>query len=223
MLWCMQELRDLEGFHEARRGAGFLCQFAGADLRRPLGIFSNLPELQRDLRLGWPTFSQARSCSSTQALPKTCPCKTAHLPVVGIFSDCTPLEDAADEFGFGREVTLSPNSNLPKKDKKIKIIIINDKNKRIGPLPGRRGEQTQTPNKLPIWERWWGREGGNYLPKPKPKPLPLYFFFFPFFHFFVFSSQPIFHFFSFFKFYFFCFHFLCFVNIVVMLVDRAHS
>ena len=36
--------------YEARRGAGFLCQLAGADLKRPLGIFSNSPELQRDLR-----------------------------------------------------------------------------------------------------------------------------------------------------------------------------
>ena len=39
-LWCMQELRYLEGLHEARRGAGFLCQLAGTDAKRPLGIFS---------------------------------------------------------------------------------------------------------------------------------------------------------------------------------------
>ena len=58
-------------------------------------------------------------------------------------------EDAADEFGFGREggrgreTPLHPNSNPQKKDK--------TKKKRIGPWPGRgrgrEGErQTQTPN-----------------------------------------------------------------------------
>ena len=50
-LWCTRELRDLEGLHEARRGAGFLCQLAGADVKRPLGIFSNLPDLQQVLRV----------------------------------------------------------------------------------------------------------------------------------------------------------------------------
>ena len=87
-LWCMQGLRDLEGFREARRGAGFLCQLAGADLKRPLGIVSNLPELQRDLRLGWPTFSQDKELVMyTGPLSKTCPCKIAHLPMVGISSN----------------------------------------------------------------------------------------------------------------------------------------
>ena len=85
----MQELRDLEGFLEARRGAGFSRELDGADFKRPLGIFSILPELQRDLRLGCPTFSQDKELLMyTGPLSKTCPCKTAHLPKVGISSDC---------------------------------------------------------------------------------------------------------------------------------------
>ena len=86
-LWCMQELRDLEGLHEARRGAGFLCQLAGADLKRPLGIFSNLPALQRGLRLGWPHFSHDKGLLVYSGpLPRTCPCKSAHPRMLGISS-----------------------------------------------------------------------------------------------------------------------------------------
>ena len=59
-LWCMQEIRDLDGLHEARRGAGFLCQLAGVERRRPLGILCNLPALQQELYLGWPAFSQVQ-------------------------------------------------------------------------------------------------------------------------------------------------------------------
>ena len=87
-LWCIQELRDLEGLHEARRCARFLCQLAGADHRRPLGIFSNLPALQQDLQSGWPVFSQNKeSLAHEGPLPKTCPCEFAHLPMVGVSTD----------------------------------------------------------------------------------------------------------------------------------------
>ena len=84
-LWCMQEIRDLEGLHEARRGAGFLCQLAGADQRRPLGILCNLPALYQDLLLGWPVFSQVQEYAGP--LPKACPCKIPHSPMVGVSAD----------------------------------------------------------------------------------------------------------------------------------------
>ena len=44
-LWCMQELRDLKGLHDVSRDAAFLCQLAGTDQKRPLGVFSNLLHL----------------------------------------------------------------------------------------------------------------------------------------------------------------------------------
>ena len=87
-LWCMQEIRDLEGLHEARRGAGFLCQLAGADQRRPLGILCNLPALHKNLILGWPAFSQVQEfLEYTGPLPKVCPCKVPHIPMVGVTVD----------------------------------------------------------------------------------------------------------------------------------------
>ena len=55
--WDMEELRSLEGVNEAVRGAAFLCRFAAADQKHPVGIMTNLHSLQEDLYLGWPDLS----------------------------------------------------------------------------------------------------------------------------------------------------------------------
>ena len=113
-LWCMQELRDLEGLHEARRGAGFLCQLAGADQKRPLGIFSNLPSLQQDLQPGWPVFSQNKELLVYKGpLPKTCSCKSAHLPMIGVTADQKFCSSDGLQLGvfFWRRVFSAVKSN----------------------------------------------------------------------------------------------------------------
>ena len=87
--------------HEARHRARFLCQLAGADQKQPLGVFSNLPGLQRDLLVGWPTFSRVKELLVyTGPLPKTCPCKTAHPPMVGV-SDHSSITSANVLLGTG--------------------------------------------------------------------------------------------------------------------------
>ena len=111
----MQELQDLEGFHEARRGAGFLCQLAGADQRRLLGIFSNLPSLQQDLQPGWPVFSQNKELLVYKGpLPKACSCKSAHLLMIGVTADqkfCSSDGLQPGVFFFWRRVFSAVKSN----------------------------------------------------------------------------------------------------------------
>ena len=79
-LWMMQELQMLEGFCDARRGAGFSCQLGNADHRHPLAILSNLASCCDALHMWWPKFQHVvkNECSFLEyqgPLPNTCPCK----------------------------------------------------------------------------------------------------------------------------------------------------
>ena len=55
-VWQLREFQVLECDHDARRGAGFLCQLAHAEQKRPLGILTILAALHADLCMGWPKF-----------------------------------------------------------------------------------------------------------------------------------------------------------------------
>ena len=55
-VWQLREFQVLECDHDARRGAGFLCQLAHAEQKRPLGILTTLEALHSDLCMGWPKF-----------------------------------------------------------------------------------------------------------------------------------------------------------------------
>ena len=73
-VWQLREFQVLECDHDARRGAGFLCQLAHAEQKRPLGILTTLAALQSDLRYVGP-------------LPQDCGCLAQHSPMVGCNTD----------------------------------------------------------------------------------------------------------------------------------------
>ena len=81
-IWSCQVFQELENLHVARRCAAFgslcggiLCQLASVDVRRPLGILSNIPGLLALLHMAWPSFSEHSSVlEHTGPLPKSCHC-----------------------------------------------------------------------------------------------------------------------------------------------------
>ena len=54
--WDLSEFRCHQGVNDAARGATFLCRFAAADQKHPVGILTNPRSLQEDLFTGWPIF-----------------------------------------------------------------------------------------------------------------------------------------------------------------------
>ena len=81
----MEELRSLEGVNEAVRGAAFLCRFASAEQKHPVGIVTNLPSLHGDLYLGWPQLHSTGDQLACQGpLPRDCPRTLAHSPMTRI-------------------------------------------------------------------------------------------------------------------------------------------
>ena len=85
--WDMEELRSLEGVNDAVRGAAFLCRFAAADQKHPVGIVTNLHSLQKDLYLGWPDLRiTGDQLAYHGPLPRDCPCSVVHLPTTGCSS-----------------------------------------------------------------------------------------------------------------------------------------
>ena len=59
-LWVLREFQLLEGIRDARRAAGYLCQFTRIDFKRPLGVFSTSRKLRARLSLGWPHLERIR-------------------------------------------------------------------------------------------------------------------------------------------------------------------
>ena len=87
-IWSCREYQLLEGLHEARRGASFLCQLSSVDQCRPLGILSDLPALQSSLHLGWPQFtSHSSELVYGGPLPQSCGCATPHTALSGAKPD----------------------------------------------------------------------------------------------------------------------------------------
>ena len=80
--------------NEAVRGATFLCRFASADQKHPVGVLTNFPSLRGDLYLGWPRlFSTGDQLAYNGPLPRDCPCTRSHAPMKGtsgcIFNSAT--------------------------------------------------------------------------------------------------------------------------------------
>ena len=79
------EFRLLEGVGDPRRGAGFLCQLAGADERRPFGVLNNFRYLQDKLFMDWPVFiSMGNSLYFDGPLPGERPCPAAQQSCKGL-------------------------------------------------------------------------------------------------------------------------------------------
>ena len=83
--WTLQELRQLQGVSDARRGAAFLCRLAESEYRRPLGFLSNMDTFCSQLYDGWPSLSFTEdSLVYDGPLPKRCPCRNVHKTFKGL-------------------------------------------------------------------------------------------------------------------------------------------
>ena len=87
-LWVLREIQLLEGIRDARRAAGYLCQFTRTDFKRPLGVFSTSRKLRARLSLGWPRLERIHDRLVYKGpLPKNCSCNHIHSPMIGTSSD----------------------------------------------------------------------------------------------------------------------------------------
>ena len=87
-IWQLREFQVLESVHDVRRGAGFLCQLANAEAKRPLGILTTLAKLQTELCVGWPRFEiHAEILHYVGPLPRDCGCPNQHSPMIGQSTD----------------------------------------------------------------------------------------------------------------------------------------
>ena len=87
-VWQLREFQVLECDHDARRSAGFLCQLAHAEQKRPLGILTTLTALHSDLSMGWPKFVlDQNDLRYVGPLPRDCVCLAQHSPIVGCNTD----------------------------------------------------------------------------------------------------------------------------------------
>ena len=105
-LWVLREFRLLEGTRDARRAAGYLCQFTRADYKRPIGVLSNCTQLRSRLSLGWPSFQESQDklvCKGP--LPLRCSCGFDHTLMIGVSEDDTFRTLSAA--GFGTEFWAS--------------------------------------------------------------------------------------------------------------------
>ena len=87
-LWVLREIQLLEGIHDARRAAGYLCHFTRTDFKRPLGVFSTSRQLRARLALGWPRLERIHDRLVYKGpLPKSCACNHIHTPMIGTSAD----------------------------------------------------------------------------------------------------------------------------------------
>ena len=101
-LWALREFQFLEGTRDARRAAGYLCQFTRADYKRPIGVLSNCIHLRDRLSLGWPSFKQVQDRLVYKGpLPLRCSCGYSHSPLIGVSEDSAFRTTAATGFGPG--------------------------------------------------------------------------------------------------------------------------
>ena len=80
-IWTLKEIQLLEATCEARRGAGFLCHLAEADVRHPLDILSNLSFLHDRLYMEWARLVHRDNCIvKKRTTCSLCPCLVGHTP-----------------------------------------------------------------------------------------------------------------------------------------------
>ena len=79
--WSAREVHNLECASDVRRSSAFLCQLAGTDQRRLVGILTNLPQLKSKLFLHWPSLVRCGDeLLYNGPLPISCPCDPQHYP-----------------------------------------------------------------------------------------------------------------------------------------------
>ena len=87
-VWQLREFQVLECDHDARRGAGFLCQLAHAEQKRPLGILTTLRSASFGSLHGMAqVFLDRNELRYVGPLPRDCGCPTQHSPMVGYNTD----------------------------------------------------------------------------------------------------------------------------------------
>ena len=83
-LWTAREVRELEGEGDVGRGSAFFCQLAGTAQRRPVGILTNLFQVQSKLFLRWPCLILCGDeLHHNGPLPISCPSAPQHDPFRG--------------------------------------------------------------------------------------------------------------------------------------------
>ena len=83
-IWALEGFRLLQDVGEARRGAAFFCQIAGAEHRRPTGVLTNVKGMERFLNVGWPSHKiQEDKLQYLGPLSRSCPCVSDHPPMEG--------------------------------------------------------------------------------------------------------------------------------------------
>ena len=90
---------DLRGHFPGCRGAGFMCQLGQAEIRRPVGILTNIEGLFDKLYKEWPCLIRhIEDLQYRGPLPNHCPCVPSHQNLRGV--------DAADHFISASSHTL---------------------------------------------------------------------------------------------------------------------
>ena len=87
-LWALREFQCLEGTRDARRAAGYLCQFTRADYKRPIGVFSNCIHLRDRLSLGLAFFQTSPRQTCVQGPPSSSLLSGySHSSLIGVSED----------------------------------------------------------------------------------------------------------------------------------------
>ena len=98
--WSAQEVLGIVRTCDVRRGSAFLCQLAGTDQRRPVGIITNLPKVKGNLFLHWPSLVRCGDdLIYNGLLPGSCPCAPQHKPFRGTDAQANFVSSAAQSPG----------------------------------------------------------------------------------------------------------------------------
>ena len=111
-IWSSSHLRKLDGMSDVQRGAVFLCQFAGTESRRPVGLFTNLTAVTAQMVHGWPRLYRVDKYFMYDGpLNDKCCCTKPHTPMRGVNSD-EEFHSSASA-GFGKRFwSLSTHASL---------------------------------------------------------------------------------------------------------------
>ena len=100
-IWNNTHLRKLDGACDVQRAAAFLCQIAGTEHRRPVGLFSNLAWIKAQMVPGWPRLYRADQYLLYDGpLPDFCQCAVRHAPFMGAWDQ--ESFNSSHSTGFGR-------------------------------------------------------------------------------------------------------------------------
>ena len=111
-IWSSSHLRRLDGVSDVQRGAAFLCQFAGTESRRPVGLFTNLTGVKAQMVHGWPRLYRVDKYFLYDGpLNDKCSCTKPHTPMRGVNSH-EEFHSSASA-GFGKRFwSLSTHASL---------------------------------------------------------------------------------------------------------------